>query len=108
MRCPALYSCTIIILLFTSACNPGWKSKGGVQTLSEVYLYHAPDPGFLPGAEVKAPEASKTAASRRVSFALPDGWHWVMRGDDFVATKDGVFLQNIFVERIRADQAEHL
>lgn len=30
----------------------------------------------------------------------------VMRGDDFVATRDGVFLQNIFVERIHVDQVE--
>lgn len=106
MRYRALYRCVIVFLLFTSACSPGWKHQGGVQTLPEVYFHRSPASVTLTGAEVKVPEAGKTAASRRVSFTLPAGWHGVMRGDDFIATKDGVFLQNITIERIHVDQVE--
>jgi hypothetical protein len=52
-----------------------------------------------------------SSASLPVSFALPPGWHWVMRGDDLIATRDGVFLQNITIERIyhaQTDQSDGL
>jgi hypothetical protein len=84
-----------MILLNTTACNPGWKRQQGAQILPEVYLYNSPDL-----------ETPPTATSSRVTFTLPDGWHWVMRGDDFIATRNGVFLQNISVERIHVGRVE--
>ncbi len=106
MRAPVLSSSIIVMLLFATGCNPGWKQAGGAQTLSGIYFHHPTDLGILSGAEVKAPEADQAIVSRRVAFALPDGWYWVMRGDDFVATRDGVFLQNIIIERIHVAQVE--
>lgn len=106
MKCPALYCCVVFVLIAINACNPYWKHHGGGQTLPEVYLFHSPVPGTSPDTDVKAPEASKRVVSRRVTFTVPDGWHWVMRGDDFVATKDGVFLQNMTIERLHVDQVE--
>ncbi len=107
MRCTVFSCCIIMILVGTTACNAGWKHTGGVLNLPEVTLYHSSDLGGIsPGGADKGREVNKTAPSRRISFALPEGWHWVMRGDDFIATRNGVFLQNILVERIHVDQVE--
>ncbi len=95
-----------MILLNTTACNPGWKHQGGTQTLPEVYQYFSPGRETSPAADSDGYPAWKTSTSSRVAFVLPEGWHWVMRGDDFMATKDGVFLQNISVERIHVAQVE--
>jgi hypothetical protein len=42
-----------------------------------------------------------------VTLTLPQGWSSVMRGNDLVATNDGVFLQNIEVERIHVSEVKH-
>lgn len=90
-----LVCCIITIQITTTACSLGWKQTEGAQVLPEAY------PGQVsPTDDVDGP------ASRRVAIVLPDGWHWVMRGQDLMATRDGVFLQNIFIERIHVDQVE--
>ncbi len=106
MRCAVLGCCIIMILLNATACTV-WKSQSGVVILPEVYPSASQNTGLTPDADVKASPARKTAASGRNSFTLPDGWHWqLIVGDDFIATKDGVFLQNIYIERINVYQTE--
>ena len=100
MRRAVLGCCITMILLSTTACNPGWKRQHGVQVLPGVDLYNSP------GYNSPGSETPPMAVSRSVAFTLPDGWYWVWRGDDFITTRDGVFLQNITVERIHADQIE--
>lgn len=96
-----------LILLNATACGLGWKHRGGALTLPESRYYESRSQAAPPDAGSAAgPVAGSTAAPRRISLMLPDGWNWVMRGDDFVATRDGVFLQNILVERIHVDQVE--
>lgn len=51
-------------------------------------------------------DAASVAASGRVLFTVPEGWHWVRRGEDVLATRDGVFLQQILVERLHVDQVD--
>jgi hypothetical protein len=59
---------------------------------------------FYPKVGMEA--ATGGSESRRVSFTIPAGWHWYRRGDDFIATRDGVFLQQILVERLHLGQAD--
>lgn len=102
--------CLLVIASCITSCNVGWKHAAGVQILPEaIYqlpVSQSPVSRNPLNAEAGGFPAAKTIASCRVSFALPDGWHWVMRGDDFIATRDGVFLQNIHVERLHIDQVE--
>jgi len=86
----------IPILAGTAACAPTWKHAGGPRELSPAGAYLAAGP----------PDAAGTLASSPVLFTVPDGWHWYFRGEDFIATRDGVFLQQIFVERLRIDQVD--
>ncbi len=106
MRYPVIGCCIIMILSNITGCGSAWKHQGGVVILPEVYPSYSQDAGLSPDVGVKAPSGREMTASRRVSFTLPDGWHWLTRGHDFMATKDGVFLQNIFIERIHIDQVE--
>jgi len=100
MRGTALVCCIILILVNTTACNLGWKRSQGVQVLPGVDLYSSP------GYNSSGSEAPSAEVSRRVAFTLPDGWYWVWRGNDFISTRNGIFLQNITVERIQVGQVE--
>ena len=86
----------ILVLAATLACAPTWKHTGGAVALSPAYFY--------PKVEMEA--GMLESESRSVSFTLPDGWHWYRRGSDFIATRDGVFLQQILVERLHLDQVD--
>ncbi len=76
----------IAVVLLATACRLGWEPADGAVTL--------------------ASRTGPAGPSRELTFDAPDGWHWFRRGDDWIATKDGVFLQNILVERIQCDQTE--
>ncbi|HUJ78882.1 MAG TPA: hypothetical protein VLY45_01050 [Nitrospiria bacterium] len=81
-----------MFLLAVSGCALGWKLQHGPQTLPEVNYIQST--GTEPS----------MSWSRRAELTLPDGWRWVMRGNDYVATRDGVYVQNITVERFHVDQ----
>ena len=83
----------VIILMSMTACVPSWNHTGGPQLL--------PPPN-----EMKASEAGRAAGPRKVSFTVPAGWRWFIRGEDLIVTRDGVFLQQIFIERIQVDQVD--
>lgn len=89
-----LFCLCVMVLLSVTACAPSsWNHKGGSQML--------PPPN-----EMKALEAGKATGYRQVSFRVPEGWHWFIRGEDLIATRDGVFLQHIFIERVQVDQVD--
>lgn len=95
-----------LALACMTACVPAWNHEGGARTLasSSVSLAAAPDAPPKGGAETSGD--GRTVRSRPVAFTVPTGWHWFERGDDLIATRDGVFLQQIFVERIHVDQTD--
>jgi predicted small lipoprotein YifL len=96
--------CAIVLLLEAAACGLGWKHGGGPLVLPASHSHFSRSRDAVPD-DAAAAVARNVAPPRRVSLALPEGWNWVMRGDDFVATRDGVFLQNIVVERIHVGQS---
>ncbi|HUL01424.1 MAG TPA: hypothetical protein VLX29_11330 [Nitrospirota bacterium] len=102
MSYSVISSCIVVIALALTGCTLGWKPTRGVQTLR----YQVPISGSPLNVDANDTSATKSVASTRVSFVLPDGWHWVMRGDDLIATRDGVFLQNIHYERIGINQVK--
>ncbi len=96
MRRAAIAGCAALLLAASAACAPTWKHKGGVREL----------PPARPSAAANSEDAPAAVASGRVSFTVPVDWHWYIRGEDFIATRDGVFLQQIFVERLHVDQVD--
>lgn len=96
MKRPAVWCSGVLVLAATTACAPTWKNAGGTVALSPAYLD--------PNGDIE--DAASVAASGQVIFTVPDGWHWVRRGEDFIATRDGVFLQQILVERLHVDQVD--
>ncbi len=99
--------CAGVIALASAACSPGWKHGGGALTVPASHSRLSSGPVGSAGADSPgSPVGGKTAPPCRIALTLPGGWNWFMRGDDLVATRDGVFLQNIFVERIHVDQVE--
>jgi hypothetical protein len=96
MKRPAILCFSILVLAGTVGCAPTWKSARGRVGLSPAYFYPKGD----------TEDATSASESRRVSFTVADGWHWYLRGEDFIATRDGVFLQQILVERLHVDQVD--
>ncbi len=76
---------TLLVLaaLGAAGCALGWRHGAGTRALDE-------------GGN----------GCGRVSVVVPAGWHHVARGDDLVLTRDGVYLQNVLVERVAAGQEE--
>jgi hypothetical protein len=83
-----------LILAGTVTCGPTWKHVDGPMVLSPAWMM-VPD---------VTSEGTRTLESSPVAFTIPDGWHWYPRGEDFIATRDGVFLQQIFIERLHVVQ----
>ena len=83
-----LLACIAALALCAAGCQLGWKAGAGERTL----------PRRL------APEGMES--SLPVAVAVPDGWHWYARGGDLIATRDGVLLENIVVERMRVGEAD--
>jgi hypothetical protein len=96
MRRFVRFSLGILLLAGMTGCVPSWNHDGGRQVLSPARYYLPADPDF----------ERKYFESGRVSFTVPDGWHWFIRGEDLIATRDGVFLQQIFVERLHIAQID--
>lgn len=99
MKLLALFCLGVLVLVSEMGCVPAWKHAGGPQVLSPArpaQRYLISDPG----------STMNVLESKRVSFSIPHGWHWFIRGEDFIATRDGVFLQQIFVERLHIDQTD--
>ena len=95
MRYSSLVCCVMLILITTTACRLGWKQTEGVQVLPEAY----------PGGDYPT-AIEERLASRRIAIAFPAGWHWVKSRQNTMATRDGVFLQNILIERIHVNQTQ--
>lgn len=95
MRYSFLACCVMLILITTTACHPPWRQTEGVQVLPKAY----------PGAAFPTADEERLA-SRRIVIAFPSGWRWAMKREYTMATRDGVFLQNILIERIHVDQAQ--
>ncbi len=106
MRSPALQCSAAIILLLTAACATMWTHEGGTQTLPEAVPRRAGPPSNPLESDVGGDFMLPGPSSLGVTLTLPDGWSSVMRGDDFVATRDGIFLQHVLVERIHIDQID--
>jgi hypothetical protein len=97
----------VMMLLFcTAACTPGWHHTGGNETLSRARYTIAPPAAAPSESGWRSDNPGRMSESRKVAFVVPAGWHWYERGQDLIATKDGVFLQQIFVERIHRDQLD--
>lgn len=96
MKRVAVFCLCILVLAGTMACVPTWKHAGGARVLSPAQMHLPAESG----------DATITPESSRVTFTIPDGWHWYIRGGDFIATRDGVFLQQVFVERLHIDQVD--
>lgn len=95
----------VALLLDAAGCGLGWKHGGGALVLPASHSHVSRSRDAVPEGDAAAAAVAGTVAPpRRISLVLPPGWNWVMRGDDFVATRDGVFLQNIVVERIHVGQ----
>jgi len=105
MRYAVLSFCALLLSLGMSACTPGWKRAGGVETLPALSSHVSSGLAAAPGDPAKERQGTKPIQSHRVALALPDDWSWIMRGDDLMATRDGVFLQHMLVERIPVGQA---
>lgn len=83
-----------------AACAPSsWNHTSGSQLLPRPYEVNATESmEFMKAGGVYDPCA--------VAFTVPKDWHWFIRGEDMIATRDGVFLQHIFIERIHVDQVD--
>lgn len=89
----------IALSLMGSGCVPRWTVAEGVVDLPALSPLNPMDQTGTQGET--PPIASQAAASsRHLSLLLPRGWNYVMRGDDLVASREGMFLQQIHVERI--------
>lgn len=96
MTRPAVWCSGVLLLLATAGCTPTWKSAAGTVAMSPAYLH----------SNGASENAATGATSGRVTITVPEGWHWVLRGDDLIATRDGVFLQQILVERLHVEQVD--
>jgi hypothetical protein len=95
-----------LLLVVMTACTPTWNHTTGAQTLPSSHVNLAPAAGAAPETDIQTGGTGRTAVSSPVALVVPAGWHWFNRGDDLIATKDGVFLQQIFIERIHIDQVK--
>jgi hypothetical protein len=86
----------MLVLAESSACVSTWKDAHGDMLVAPAYAR----------VHEQTADATNTVPSRALSFTVPAGWHWYIRGDDFVATRDGVFLQQILVERLHIEQSD--
>ena len=95
----------LVVSLLVSGCIPRWVPAEGVVDLPAL---SAVNPIGQSGASTETPSDAylSTAQSRPLSLVLPRGWNYVMRGDDLLASRDGMFLQHIHIERIRIDQTD--
>lgn len=106
MRRAALACAALAIPAALTGCTPTWKHDGQAQTLAASRMSLDPAPaGPADAARTDAPPGAESR-SRTVSFTVPPGWSWYDRGSDLIATKDGVFLQHLFIERIHVRQVD--
>jgi hypothetical protein len=86
----------LMILVTMTACVPSWNHPGDSRRPGERNVLEA----------MKIQGTEGEAESCGVTFVVPEGWHWFVRGEDLIATRDGVFLQHLFIERIHVDQTD--
>ena len=94
---------TLLLAVLSGCSSSPWK-RGGVVTLPPLSTPARPATGGEGGTPPVA--ASLPESARAVRLTLPLDWYWTRRGDDLVATRDGVFLQNLTVERFHVDSRE--
>lgn len=100
----------LILLAVISGCSTTPWEKGRRVTLSPRGA-RAPSGLETLGAGGEPVAAPLLASSRAVILTVPADWFWIRRGDDLVATRDGVFLQNLTVERFHIEskkQSEYM
>lgn len=95
----------LVVSLFLSGCIPRWVPAEGVVDLPALSAVGSIGQSG-PSTETPSDASLSTAQSRRLSLVLPRGWNYVMRGNDLLASRDGMFLQHIHIERIRIDQTD--
>jgi hypothetical protein len=91
-----------VIVLLAAGCHAGWSDAAGPRTLSPRSGELAAPTGASTPDDAAA--ALRHPASLAVELVVPEGWHWYERGDDLILTRDGVFLQNVLVERFEVAQ----
>lgn len=97
----------VVLLLEAAGCGLGWKHRAGALVVPASHSQVSGSRNAASDVDAGAAAvAGEVAPPRPILLTLPEGWNWVMRGDDFVATRDGVFLQSIVVERIHVGQSE--
>jgi len=106
MNRPALVCFGALALAGTTACTPSWNHDSGMRTLPASYVSLASTTAAPPKVDIAPSNDGGAVHSHPVSFVVPAGWHWFVRGDDLITTRDGVFLQQIFIERIQVDQVD--
>lgn len=95
----------LVVALFLSGCIPRWVPAEGVVDLPALVAVSRVSQSGASTETTPFPPISETR-SLHLSLVLPRGWNYVMRGEDLLASRDGMFLQHIHVERIRIDQAD--
>lgn len=99
MKRTALFLLGALVLTGVTGCMHGWNHDAGGQVLAPA----RPADKHL---ESASRDPTLAGESRRLQVSVPAGWHWFARGDGLIATRDGVFLQQIVVERLRVDQVD--
>jgi hypothetical protein len=105
MKTRPLLKVILALSLSLPGCIPNWTPVTGLVDLPALPAVSRISQS---GASTEtAPDASHAAAqSLLLSLTLPHEWNYVMRGDDLLASRDGMFLQHIQVERIPIDQTD--
>jgi hypothetical protein len=104
MRGVRLAGVVLMASIVAPACVARWERAPGVQVLPEIDVdrhVRSVEPATDP---TKAGGSDSSYRSRRLYISLPEGWNQVWRESDLFASRDGVFLQHILVERIHVDQ----
>lgn len=89
-RAARRFLCALLIVPVLG-CAQGWRRSAG--TVSLV--------GTRP---VLHQQEGARGAAKRVFFTVPEGWRWCRRPDGILLTREGPFLQQIFVERFTFDR----
>lgn len=95
----------LVMALSLTGCISRWApAEGEIDLPALAAVNRVSQTGAL-SETAPFPPISETR-SLHLSLVLPRGWNYVMRGGDLLASRDGMFLQHIHVERIRIDQPD--
>lgn len=92
-----LFPLLLMLVLAGCAASP-WKAGGRV-VLPALTAPWRSTPGEKENAVFPPP-------SRVLAVSVPAEWSWLWRGDDLLATREGVFLSNLSIERFHLAQRQ--